>query len=133
MARYRAFTVANAVMLLLFVAFTVVQWNDPDGPLWMLLYGMAAASCALQLAGVLPWRLAAAIGLIALAWAVIWAPGVIAHPALAQMFASYQMMSAPVEEVRELVGLLIVAAWMAMLVAVRWRHGTPAISSAGLR
>jgi hypothetical protein len=88
----------------------------------MLLYGMAAVSCALQLAGRLPWRLPAAIGLIALVWAAIWTPRVIAHPALVQLFASYQMMSPAVEELRELLGLLIVVAWMATLVAASRRQ-----------
>ena len=133
MASGRAFTVANTVMLLAFVAFAAVQWNDPDWPRWMLLYGLAALSCGLYLDGALPWMLAATVGLVALIWAAIWAPGVIAHPALAQLFASYQMMNPAVEEVRELLGLLIVVAWMATLTAVRWRptvrSGRPAVQS----
>lgn len=30
--------------LLLFVA---VQWNDPDGPIWMVIYGLGAVWCLL--------------------------------------------------------------------------------------
>jgi hypothetical protein len=125
MARRRVSTAANAVMLLLFIGFAAVQWNDPDGHLWMALYAMAAVSCALALARVLPWRLAAAVGLIALVWAVLLAPGVLAHPPDVELFASYRMMSPAVEETRELFGLLIVVAWMATLGTASRRQTTP--------
>ena len=120
----RAFVAANAVMLLAFIGFTGVQWNDPDPIRWMLMYGSAALACALHLYGVLPWMLAAAVGLVALAWAAIWAPGVIVNAPIGQLFTTYRMMSPEIEETREMLGLLIVAAWMAALVAVRRRQAS---------
>lgn len=120
----RAFLAVNTVMLLAFVGSAVVQWNDPDPVRWMLLYGSAAVACALHLFGVLPWRLAAAVGVVALVWGAIWAPGVITNAPIGQLFTTYQMMSPEIEEARELLGLLIVAGWMVLLVAVRRRQAS---------
>lgn len=120
----RVFVAVNTVMLLAFVGSTVVQWNDPDPVRWMLLYGSAALACALHLFGVLPWRLAAAVGVVALVWSAIWAPGVITNAPIGQLFTTYQMMGLEIEEARELLGLLIVAGWMAVLVAVRRRQAS---------
>lgn len=120
----KAFVAANTVMLLAFVGFTAVQRNDPDPIRWMLMYGSAAVACALHLSGVLPWMLAAAVGVVALVWGAIWAPGVITNAPIGQLFTTYQMMSPEIEEAREMLGLLIVAAWMAVLVAVRRRQAS---------
>lgn len=120
----RPFVAVNTVMLLAFVGSAVVQWNDPDPVRWMLLYSSAAVACALHLFGVLPWRLAAAVGVVALVWSAIWAPGVITNAPIGQLFTTYQMMSPEIEEARELLGLLIVAGWMAVLVAVRRRQAS---------
>jgi hypothetical protein len=118
----RAFLAANSVMLLAFVGATVVQWNDPDPVRWMLMYGSAAAVCALDLFGALPWKLAAAVGGVALIWAAIWAPGVLMTTPIEQLFTTYRMMSPEIEEARELLGLLLVAGWMAALAAARKRR-----------
>ena len=40
-----------AVFLIMMLGFVAVQYNDPDGPLWMLLYGAVAVWCAIAL-----WR-----------------------------------------------------------------------------
>ena len=40
-----------AVFLVMMLGFVAVQYNDPDGPLWMLLYGAVAVWCAIAL-----WR-----------------------------------------------------------------------------
>jgi hypothetical protein len=36
-----------AVLALVMVVFTALQYNDPDGPLWMLYYGVPAVWCGL--------------------------------------------------------------------------------------
>ena len=41
----------NGLLCLTLLAFVAVQYNDPDGPLWMLYYGVPALW-----AGVLAWR-----------------------------------------------------------------------------
>ena len=35
--------IVNAILCLLFVLFVAVQYNDPDGPVWMLIYAVPAA------------------------------------------------------------------------------------------
>jgi hypothetical protein len=125
MAGRQGLRVANAVMLAVFAASAVVQWNDPDPVQWMLIYGAAAAACAWALRRALPWPAPAAVGAVALAWAltlvpeVLAVPGVLGDPALWQVFSPRAMLSSAVEEARERLGLLLVAAWMAVLVAAR--------------
>ena len=41
----------NLLLCLLMLAFVAVQYNDPDGPLWMLYYGVPAFW-----AGMMVWR-----------------------------------------------------------------------------
>jgi hypothetical protein len=110
-------------MAVLFGIAAALQYNDPDPIRWMAIYGLAALACLLALAGRLPRVAAVAIGLAALAWAATLAPGVVGKVSIGELFESYAMKSEPVEEAREMGGLLIVAAWMAVL-ALR---GTPAV------
>jgi hypothetical protein len=44
--------IISGILGLLLIAFALVQWNDPDGPMWMVIYGIGAAWCLL--AGVRP-------------------------------------------------------------------------------
>jgi hypothetical protein len=46
---------------------------------------------------------------------VTLAPGVVGRVSIGELFESYAMKSAPVEEAREMGGLLVVAGWMALL------------------
>jgi hypothetical protein len=63
------------------------------------------------------------VAAVALAWAAFWLHGVYGHHvAWGQVFATTHMINSDVEETRELFGLAIVAAWMAVL-AVRGRRG----------
>lgn len=116
------FVVANVLMLVVFTVFTALQWNDPDRIRWTAMYGSAAVACALGLLGVPPWIAPAAVGLVALSWAVVWTPGVIANVPFWDLFSTYRMMGPDVEEARELLGLLIVVGWMAKLVTAQRRR-----------
>jgi hypothetical protein len=106
---------ANRLMAVLFAIAVAVQYNDPDPLRWMAIYGLAGLGCLLALAGRLPRLLPVLVGLAALAWAATLAPGVVGQVSIGELFESYAMKSAPVEEAREMGGLLIVAAWMAVL------------------
>lgn len=116
--RVRFWKAANAAMLLAFGFSVIVQANDPDPALWMLVYGLAAAACALALAGRGHWAFPAAVALAAGAWAAGIAPRVVGRVPFLDMFGAFEMESLEVEEAREMYGLLIVAAWMAVLA---WR------------
>ena len=39
--------ILSAILGALLVLFAVVQWNDPDGPMWMVIYGIGAIWCAI--------------------------------------------------------------------------------------
>lgn len=110
----------NRLMAVLFGIAAGLQYNDPDPLRWMAIYGVAGLACLF--AGRLPRPAPAIIGLAALAWAAVLAPGVIGRVSIGELFESYAMKSEPVEEAREMGGLLLVAAWMTVL-AVR---GAPA-------
>ena len=107
---------ANVVMCFVFLAFTAVQYNDPDPYWWMPMYGSAALACFLR------WRakpvrgLAVLVALVALVWAGFLAPDVVGKVSFSEMFSSFRMISKVVEEEREMFGLLIVAGWMGVLI-----------------
>ena len=109
---------ANRLMAMLFLIAAALQYNDPDPLRWMAIYGCAAVACLLALAGRLPRPVPAAIGLAGLTWAATLAPGVVGRVSIGELFESYAMKSAPVEEAREMGGLLVVTAWMAVLALV---------------
>lgn len=106
---------ANRLMTVLFLIAAVLQYNDPDPLRWMAIYGLAALACLLALAGWLPRPLSALVGLAALAWAATLAPAVVGRVSIGELFESFTMKSQSVEEAREMGGLLVVAAWMAVL------------------
>ena len=110
--------VANVVFLALFLFSVIVQYNDPDPVRWMLIYGLAALACILHLRDRLRWYLPTAVGATALGWAASLAPDVMGKTTFGEMFQSFHMINAVVEEAREMGGLLIVAAWMGVLVFV---------------
>lgn len=70
-----------AVLAVLMLMFAVVQYNDPDGALWMVLYGVPAIWAGVAwwrphlLAGTTPIVLLAASVVVALALVVVlWPP-----------------------------------------------------------
>ena len=39
--------ILSAILGALLILFAIVQWNDPDGPMWMVIYGIGAIWCAI--------------------------------------------------------------------------------------
>ena len=113
----RAFRWTCAVMAVLLLSFAVVQYNDPDPVRWMAIYGAGALVSALAaFRARAAWVPAAAVGAVALAWSAYWASGVIGrHVDVGEVVAVTRMIDTGVEEVRETLGLAIVAAWMAVI------------------
>ena len=122
--RRAAWTAANAVMTLMFVASVVVQYNDPDPLWWMVIYGSAALMAGLEMIRKAPAALALAVGLSALAWALSIAPRVIGNIPFGDMFGAFEMKSTGIEESREMYGLLLIAVWMAAVTVAAWRRRT---------
>ena len=108
------FRVLAALMGLLFVGFTSVQFNDSDWPRWVGVYGGAALlSFAASTGREWTW-ISALFCLGTLAWSATLLPRV-RHVKLAEIFGSFTMEAPAVEEAREGLGLLIVCLWSAVL------------------
>jgi len=108
------FQVLNAIMLLLFAAAAVVQYNDPDPALWMTVYGIGAVCCALFAAGRLPVLLSRSVAILCLLGA-LYRLAVILFGPLPFLDATGQAMMGLVEETRELLGFLLTAVWTGAL------------------
>jgi hypothetical protein len=108
------FRLLCGVMTAYFCFATIVQLNDPDAPRWIALYSAAAVVTALAAFRPLPRLWPALLGLIALGWALTLLPEAVGT-SFRQLFETWQMMSPGMEVGRESLGLLIVAAWMAVL------------------
>ena len=107
------FRALAGVMGLVFVGFTSVQFNDPDWPLWVGVYGAAALVSFAATAGRM-WTWASALLCVgSLAWSATLLPQV-RQVKLAQIFGPVMDVPA-VEEAREGLGLLIVSVWAAVL------------------
>jgi hypothetical protein len=120
-----------AVFLVMMLGFVAVQYNDPDGPLWMLLYGAVVVWCAIAL-----WRPGMLRGTPVLLGLAVASIAVFGLGFLWEIrtynpdFLSQSMMSAGVETTREAFGLLIAALVTAF---VLWADGCrrPRIGPAG--
>jgi|SRR6185436_4648064 len=115
----KLWTAANVIMLLMFVFSTVVQFNDPDAPVWIAVYAAAAVLSWLEIRRRTPlWA-----PLTLLAITVLWS-GYIGRRvhgiAFFSLFSQWEMKDIHVEEAREMYGLLIVAVWMAAIAVSSW-------------
>ena len=102
-------------MGLLFLLSVIVQYNDPDPVRWIAIYGAAVAACVLALWGRVPGWLPAITGLAAAVWAAFLLPRVLGQVAPGELFRERGMATMGIEEAREMIGLLLVAIWMAVL------------------
>lgn len=112
------FTYANAAMILLFLAAVALQYNDPDPLRWMAIYGSAAACCVYGYRERASWVPAAVVGGVSLVWALILAPDALSGAPFADIAKEMKAADPGVELLRELLGLVIVSSWMAVLVVV---------------
>ncbi len=92
----------------MFIAFAVVQYNDPDALPWMLAYGYAAMVCSLG-----------ALGINMSLWAVVGLIGYGLGSAVIYPFG-HERRWIEIETAREGAGLAIAALWMIAVVA--WDH-----------
>ena len=124
----RLWTLANGIMLLMFLFSASVQFNDPDPIVWIGIYSAAAGVCGLEILR-RPSALAAkAVALIALVWA--GSLFLRAHDVpISSLFAEWEMGDLRIEEAREMYGLTIVGVWMIVIAGVGWRRSRVAASA----
>lgn len=111
-------------LALVFVAFALLQLNDPDPIHWTLGYLAVAVSCGLAASGRFPkwwlWGVTAVMGL----WTLSATPGIV-HWARAGFpdIAEHMQAGKPlIEETREFLGLLMATGTMLFLSLVKPRR-----------
>ena len=117
-------SVANVLMALLFFVSALLQYNDPDPLRWAALYGAACVACCLRRAGRIAWMFPALVGGVALIWAASLAPHVLPNMRFDDLFETMKAATPAIEENRELLGILIVAAWMGVLAVTSLRSAS---------
>ena len=105
----------NVFMIVVFLLSVAVQYNDPDGLLWMAVYGLAAGLSTAYFFGRLRWQWAAVLAALAAAWSVALYPRFAGRVTPGELVGAFSMKTAAIEYAREAGGLLIVVAWMAVL------------------
>lgn len=116
--------IANRVFGGLFALSVLVQLNDPDPLLWMLVYGAATAACVLRELGKLPGSAAAALAAGAGSWALWVALRTELNVPVGEALFDWGMRAGGSEELREGLGLALVAVWAAVLAL---RPGPPPV------
>ena len=105
---------------LLFLFGALVQYNDPDPLRWMAIYLAASVSCFFAGFNNIGWQFPAAVAVVALVWALIWAPQAFPNVRIEEMFESWEMKNVRVEEGREMYGLFIIFVVMTVVAIGRW-------------
>ena len=123
----RPWTIANAVMLVLFAFSAILQFNDPDALVWIAIYAAAAVASGLEIRRSAPVWLPVVLALIAVVWALSIAPRAHDVP-IGALFAEWEMKDLHVEEAREMYGLTIVAVWMIAIARASWMRAKRASS-----
>ncbi|MCL4691611.1 MAG: hypothetical protein KJ060_03770 [Candidatus Hydrogenedentes bacterium] len=112
--------VVSVIMLILLLLCVIVQFNDPDGLVWMLIYGYGTVVTAFAVAK--RYTVFAVVGVVGyLAGFFYWLPGIVVENPT-HLLTDLQMGERGVEEAREAIGLLIAAAWMLVLSIVWYRN-----------
>lgn len=105
--------VLNGIVMVLFAAAAVVQYNDPDPVLWMIVYGAAALCCALYLGGWRPRLFSVVLSGAYVVGALYVLPRVLSGVGF--LDPTGQEMIGVTESGREMMGLLLAAGWTGML------------------
>ena len=107
--------VLNGVFAALFALGAAVQYNDPDPLRWIAVYAAAFAGCVLWELGRLPRALPIATAVVAAAWGLAIASGMRLTAPFGEALADWSMHAGGSEELREAIGLGLVAVWTTLL------------------
>ena len=108
-------------MTLVYLFCMAVQFNDPDPWHWIGLYGLAALCCCLAALGRLPRIIPVILALGSLGWAWVLAAQVSGALPAWELLATFEMGNLAVEEIREMVGLILVGLWMIVITSLPGR------------
>lgn len=120
----RSFRIANRIMALLFLTSAAIQFNDPDPLRWIAIYGAAGLACIAAERSSGLWPLSAGVGLAALVWAVRLSP-ILPEVRFADLARTMHAETPTIELGREILGLLIVLAWMFTVAIASIRQRAP--------
>ena len=108
--------IANWVAALVFATCAVLQYNDPDPLRWILIYGAAAATSLAYWRLRPRWLAPSIVGAAASIWAATLVPTTLPGLRLGDLVHRMEAKTPAIELGRELLGLVLIAAWMALLV-----------------
>lgn len=106
------FRILHALLAALFIFAAALQYNDVDIVRWMAMYLAAALVCILDLCNRPKPMLATTVGVIALAWSVLYIVNGAWKVPLPALFSEWEMKDQTIVAGREMNGLFIVAVWM---------------------
>lgn len=110
--------IANFLWAAMFVFAAIVQYNDPDPLRWIAIYAAAFLTCLLWETRKLPRAIAIAVALTALGWGAAIAAGIRLSAPFGEALTDWGMHAGGSEELRESLGLFLIAAWCGVLA---WR------------
>ncbi len=119
------FRFLSYVMMAFFLVSVLVQFNDPDWPLWMLAYG-----AILMVTVLITFNVDIKVRWVLITLLLLYGFGVFqwsdsfANTSL-DAFMAVGMNNAVEEGVRELWGLVICLIWTIVLVIHNWRESSP--------
>ena len=110
--------IVNLILAVMFLGFAFVQVNDPDPVVWILIYGLMAATCVMAAFDYYLPKVLIVYAVLLAGYAVYYFPGVqewLQHENKAMLFDNIAKMEfSYIEESREFLGLMICLAVLAM-------------------
>jgi hypothetical protein len=110
--------IVNLIFAVMFLGFAFVQVNDPDPVVWILIYGLMAATCVMAAFDYYLSKVLIVYAVLLAGYAVYYFPGVqewLQHENKAMLFDNIAKMEfSYIEESREFLGLVICLAVLAM-------------------
>lgn len=125
------FRLSTALMVLVFLLSAAVQYNDPDGLLWISVYGCAAAFSLAAFFERLRWELSSALALAAIVWAFSIYPDFAGQVSFSELVGAFTMKSDAIEYAREAGGLVLISFWMFVLTIKAHNRERRALESSG--
>jgi len=105
----------NRLMALLFVFSALVQWNDPDGWVWVAIYALPVGMCVGWERGRFSPRMATVVAGSAAVGAFWSWYSVSGENGAGMGSVQWRMVDPQTEHLREAGGLLLVSVWTAVL------------------